>query len=182
MNVIRLVAIAAMTSSIWPCAAQKRPMSLDDIVLLREPLEPQLSPDGQWVTFVVKQARIPTNDYESSLQIVATAAATDPRVLRKASSFSNVRWSPASDALYYISDNGGPRQIKRLNPREAAVEDVVLRHNADITRFEISPDGQKIAFVSHELPTPSDRKNFESKGIVYDDTIHSAITLITDAW
>src|SRR5690349_1160921 len=65
---------AQATVAAEPTKVVRRPIELEDIVQTRQMAEQQLAPDGLTVAFVVRQARLTSNDYHDILYTVEAAA------------------------------------------------------------------------------------------------------------
>jgi dipeptidyl aminopeptidase/acylaminoacyl peptidase len=148
--------------------ASSHPITLRDILSLREITEQQISPDGRTVAFVIKQADVDANDYTSSLYVVPAEGGLSPRLLRRGTSFSNLRWTPGGETITYLSGGEKPAAVLEVSPKGGEPA-VLLTHPETITRFEWSPDGKSLAFVSIEPAADAENAAVAEKGIVYND-------------
>jgi dipeptidyl aminopeptidase/acylaminoacyl peptidase len=160
----------AVTSPVGSLAsdASSHPITLRDILALREITEQHISPDGRTVAFVVKDADLASNDYNSSLYVVPSGGNATSKLLLRAKSFSNVRWTPRSDAITYLSGAGKVSRAWKVQPN-GGEPTTLFTHPESITQFEWSPDGNGLAFVSVEPVQEAETAAAAEKGVVYDD-------------
>ena len=150
--------------------ASIRPITLRDILSVREITEQQISPDGRTVAFAVKEADLAANGYDSSLYAIPTAGNAPPKLILRAKSFSNVRWTPRSDAITYLSDAGKLSRVWKVLPN-GGEPTTLFTHPESITQFEWSPDGNILAFVSVEPVQEAETTAAAEKGVVYNDNL-----------
>jgi dipeptidyl aminopeptidase/acylaminoacyl peptidase len=119
-----------------------RPLRHDDLWAIAIPSDPQLSPDGRQVAYVVTTADQERDDYYSRIWIVP-AAGGEPRLLTFGPRDLSPRWSPDGSRLAFLSsgqihvwplDGGEPTRLTDL--RDGAGEPVW------------SPDGAHVAFAA----------------------------------
>jgi dipeptidyl aminopeptidase/acylaminoacyl peptidase len=144
-----LIVITASPESTLASEAPDHPITLRDILSVREITEQHISPDGGTVAFVVKDADLAANNYSSSVYTIPTAGNVPPTLLLRAASCSNVRWTPRGDAITYLAGGGKPSRIWRVL-KEGGEPATLFTHPESITSFEWSPDGSNLAFVSVE--------------------------------
>src|SRR5262249_9604234 len=160
---------------------QAHPLTLEEIIALREITELQLSPDGQMIAFIIKQAFLERNDYRSALFVVPTVKDRDPVKLVEEKSLSRIRWMPDGEFITYLSSQSGSVQIWRVS-RRGGPSEPVWRHGTGVLQYEWSRDGQKIAFLSSEAIAAEEKAQAEAQGIVYNDEIFSHRNLINNTW
>lgn len=130
-------------------------MKPSDIAALTSVGDPQLSPDGRHIAYVVTRIDEAANAYVSQIWVAPTAPGTRPRALTAGEHRdSQPRWSPDGAQLAFTSsrakdDKGKTRSTLHLLPFEVAGETVLLA-TADeaFTEPSFSPDGSKLAVTS----------------------------------
>jgi len=135
--------------------AQKRPFDANAMMELKRISDPQISPDGKWVTFTVQTIDVAANRKPSQIWIVPGpdgAAGGAPRQLtRDGEANQRARWSPDSKRIAYISDRGGSSQIWLMDPDGGNSKQITsLSTEADGIRF--APDGKNLVFSSEVYP------------------------------
>jgi len=165
--ILSLFTVRSPTSAL-ASEASIHPITLQDILSLREITEQHISPDGRTVAFAVKDADLAANDYNSSLYAVPTAGDAPPKLLLRAKSFSNLRWTPRGDAITYLSGAGKVSRVWKIL-REGGEPATLFTHPESINQFEWSPDGDSLVLVSVEPVQEAETAAAAEKGVVYDD-------------
>jgi dipeptidyl aminopeptidase/acylaminoacyl peptidase len=156
-----LLAFAAMLF------AQKRPFDVNAMMELKRMSDPQISPDGRWVTFTVQSVDLPANRKPQQIWIVPLAGGTPRQITHDGEANQRARWSPDSKRIAYISDRGGSSQIWLMDPDGGNPKQVTnLSTEADGVLF--SPDGKNLVFTSEVYPEcgaddACNKKNLEAE-------------------
>jgi dipeptidyl aminopeptidase/acylaminoacyl peptidase len=134
-----------------PARGTRRPVTAEDLYRLRFVSDPQISPDGACVAYVVSWVADddPTR-YRSQLMLADTRGAAPPRPLTSGRHRDRApRWSPDGLSLAFLSDREGDKvsQLFALplvggEPRQLTS----LKHGAGPAVW--SPDGTRIAFAA----------------------------------
>jgi dipeptidyl aminopeptidase/acylaminoacyl peptidase len=156
---------AATTASLTaqPPSVVRAAPGVDDILSLKRAGSPEISPDGRWVAYTVRETNWDDNAYETEIWLAdASGAATSPRQLTngKKSSLSPA-WSPDGSRLAFISDRTDKRQLYVIN-LQAGEAEALTSVEEGVTSFAWSPDGRTIAYTAAE-PKPAAVKDREKK-------------------
>ena len=130
--------------------ARRRPVEADDLYRLRFVSDPQISPDGARVAYVV--AWVDPDDhtrYRSQLMLAPFDGSSSPRPLTSGRHRDTApRWSPDARSLAFVSDRDAERpqlfllSLEGGEPRQLTA----LKRGAGVPLW--SPDGQQIAFAA----------------------------------
>ena len=133
-------------------AKGKRRITIEDIYQMKWASDPQISPDGQRIAYVVKETD--PNDktkYISRIWMVETAGGKPLQLTNGPRQDSNPRWSPDGSQLAFNSNRGDGNQIWLLSMRGGEALQLTKGKNSAGTPLW-SPDGSQIAFVSRIAP------------------------------
>src|SRR5690242_5949010 len=110
-------ALALVLMSPALALAQKRPLAADDVYNVREVRDPQRSPDGKWVAYVVARAIKETDKNDSDVWMVSWDGSQDIQLTSSPDGESMPRWSPDNKYLAFVSSRQGAKsgQVWLLN-------------------------------------------------------------------
>jgi dipeptidyl aminopeptidase/acylaminoacyl peptidase len=157
-------AILALSVLMIPATAQaqKRPLSVTDIYNIRDVRDPQRSPDGKWVAYVVARAIKDTDKNDSDIWMASWDGTQEIQLTFSAESESQPRWSPDNKYLSFVSSRQGAKDGQLWLLNRAGGEAVkVSEVKGGIEEYAWAPDGKRLVFVVNE-PDPRDPKEEES--------------------
>jgi len=145
-------------------AAAPRPMEIEDLFRFQRVEDPQVSPDGRWVVFVVGRADKAENRWNSDLWLVPLAGG-EPRQLTNGPRHDrHPRWSPDGKRVVFESNRSGTFQLYTIRMDGGEAQQLTTL-STEATQPVWSPDGRHIAFVSAVFPEFSDRPFKESDAL-----------------
>jgi dipeptidyl aminopeptidase/acylaminoacyl peptidase len=139
--------------------AQKRPLSANDIYNIRDVRDPERSPDGKWVAYVVSRAIKDTDKNDADIWMASWDGTQEIQVTSSPESESQPRWSPDNKYLSFISSRQGAKGgqlwlMNRAGGEAVKVSDV----KGGIAEYAWAPDGKRLVLVVSE-PDPRDPKD-----------------------
>src|SRR6266542_5415125 len=90
-----------ITTTILPAQSARRPLKLDDLARLRDVRDPQISPDGQWIAYVVSTVDTKEDKSNTHLWTVGYDGKNDRQITFSQDSESAPRWSPDGKYLSF---------------------------------------------------------------------------------
>ncbi|HVP13438.1 MAG TPA: S9 family peptidase [Phycisphaerae bacterium] len=139
--------------------------------------DPQASPDGKLIVFVLTTIDPTTFDKHSNLWLVDADGQKLRRLTSHQKSDSNPRWAPDGRTIWFISTRSGSSQVWRISVDGGEAEQFT-QEPLDAGNLVVSPDGRRIAYTMEVFPdcrTSADtRKRLDeiqarkSSGRVYD--------------
>jgi len=143
-----VAALAATLLAASAPLAQKRLITEKDLLKFQWVADPQISPDGKSVAYVLVTVNEKEDRYETSLWLVSTSGSDSPRRLTPGPNDGAPRWSPDGRTLAFNrSRPGEPPQIHLLSMAGGEARKLTdLPKGAGAASW--SPDGRTIAFQS----------------------------------
>jgi dipeptidyl aminopeptidase/acylaminoacyl peptidase len=143
--------------SAMACAAgfaQSTAFTPDDLVRLKRLSDPQVSPDGHYVAYVVAETDVDADKRRSDLWLIdLTAKEPAPRRLtQNPANDSNPRWSADSKLIYFLSTRSGTSQVWRLQLGGGEATQVT-DYPRDVGTLVVAPAGDRIAVSMEVLPS-----------------------------
>jgi len=169
---ILTIALASSTATVAQPA--QHPMTLDDIQQIADVRDPQCSPDGQAVAYVVSRVDMKEDKRNSHIWMVGFDGKNDRQVTSSQDSESTPRWSPDGKYLSFTSSRPGAAKGNQVwlldrNGGEAfQLTDVKGR----LQSYEWAPDSKRLALVvgdpdpEAEPPAPGENAGGGGRGRV----------------
>jgi dipeptidyl aminopeptidase/acylaminoacyl peptidase len=158
-------AIVTLSALLVPgiAVAQKRPLDVNDVYNLKDVRDPQRSPDGKWVAYVVSRAIKDTDKNDTDIWMASWDGTQEIQVTSSPDGESQPRWSPDNKYLSFVSSRQGAKDgqlwlLNRAGGEAVKVSDV----KGGIDEYAWAPDGKRLVFVVSE-PDPRDPKDEDDK-------------------
>jgi dipeptidyl aminopeptidase/acylaminoacyl peptidase len=160
------------------CGQGKRPFAPEDLLSLKSLSDPQISPDGDWIAFVVSQFG-KDKKRDSDVWIVSSDGGTLKRLTNNPGPDLSPCWCPDGKILAFISRREKERnsQIYFYSLRDKKVEKAT-DERASVSNFKWAPDNKKIAFLMLDPLTEEEverREKGDDAYIVDQDIRHTRL-------
>lgn len=132
-------------------AAAAEPFTVRDLVTMQRISEPQPSPQGDRVAFVVRSTDLEANRGRFDLWMVNMDGTGLTRLTSDPAADNNPRWAPDGKSLYFLSSRSGSSQVWRL-PVGGGDPVQITKLPLDVSNLTVSPDGSRIAFSLEVFP------------------------------
>jgi dipeptidyl aminopeptidase/acylaminoacyl peptidase len=144
-------------------AEGKRPMKIDDLFRFKRVSDPQVSPDGKWVVYVVGTPDLEANKIPSSLWLAASDGKGEPRQLTNAPGKKDrhPRWSPDGKSILFESNRSAETQLWLIGLDGGEARQLTTI-STEAGNALWSREGKQIAFVSAVYPEFSEKPFKES--------------------
>jgi Tol biopolymer transport system component len=136
-------------------SAEKRALTLDDLALIREVEDPQLSPDGDWVAYTVTTSDLKEDKKTSDIWMTSWDGTRTVHLTSNPKSEEQPRWSPDGHYLSFLSDRDDEEDINQiwLMDRAGGEAEKVTDLKGGVTDYAWSPDSKRIVLVAKD-PDP----------------------------
>lgn len=142
-------------------AVYAKPMGFDDLLACHRLSEPKVSPDGNWIAYVIAVPDKTENRVNSDIWLVPTAGGEPRQLTRSPKHDRHPTWSPDSRWIAFESNRDGGFQVYVL-PTDGGEARKLTSVSTEATQPVWSPDGQHVAFLSSVFPEFSDKPFAES--------------------
>jgi len=136
-------------ASVSLAAADRRPITETDLLKFQWIADPQISPDGREVAYVLVTVNEKEDRYDTNLWSVATAGGAPPRRLTAGPRDTAPRWSPDGRTIAFLR---APGEKDRPQIHLLPMSGGEARRLTDVPKGAAapvwSPDGRTIAFTS----------------------------------
>lgn len=151
-----------------------RLIEIEDLGRIHPVGDPQISPDGRRVAYVVTDVDIKRKTYRSAIWVAATDGSESARFTGGKKKDSNPRWSPDGTKLAFLSDRDGKNQLyvmpsdggeaTRLTDLKNGASDPVWSADGTAIAFTSKIDPEGMILLSEQ--TDEDRKREAEKSDV----------------
>ena len=139
---------------------QTHPFSIHDMLAMDRLSDPQVSPDGKWIAFVLRKTDLEENKGRTDLWLVGADGTALRRLTSHKASDSNPRWAPDGRSIWFVSARSDTSQVWRIAIDGGEAEQVT-EQPLDVGNLIVAPDGRYIAFTMEVFPdcnTPGETK------------------------
>jgi dipeptidyl aminopeptidase/acylaminoacyl peptidase len=142
-------------------AQQKRAITFDDLIGFGRVSDPEISPDGKTVAFVVTSYNKAENTSYSNIYLIPIDGGQIRQLTTEKKSNNTPRWMPDGKSVAFVSNRDGLSQIW-IVPVTGGEARKVTTISTEASGLVVSPDGKYFAFHSDVYPDlPTDSANRE---------------------
>jgi len=132
--------------------------TIDELISLKTLGGAEISPDGRWIAYSVREADFEQNDYISQIWLANAGTGKTFQLTQGDKSASRPQWSPDSKWLTFTTGREGDKtQLYAIRP--IGGEAIRLTDaETGISNYQWSRNGQRIAFTAID-PESKERKD-----------------------
>ena len=144
-----LLAILLTLSAALLAQTAKHPLKIDDLARFHDVRDPQISPDGLWVAYVVSTVDVKEDKSNAHLWMASIDGKTDRQITFSQDSENSPRWSLDGKYLAFTSSRPGPAKGNQvwLLDRNGGEAYQLTDTKGRLQGFEWSPDSKRLALV-----------------------------------
>lgn len=162
-------------SAVEGVGAEKRPLSFQDFIRIKRVSDPQISPDGTQLAYVVTEMNLDNNGGNSDIWLVPIEGGDARKLTSSPGADSHPRWSPNGKTLAFISSRSGKPQVWLLNLQGGEARQLTDLA-AGAAGVEWSPTGTHLAFTSSVFPdSPDERSNAQRLKAQAEDPVKAQV-------
>jgi dipeptidyl aminopeptidase/acylaminoacyl peptidase len=156
-RLVSLLALLLVFPSALPAQTARRKLTLDDVQRLREVRDPQVSPEGQWVAYVVAAVDTKEDKTTTHVWMAGYDGRGDRQITFSQDSEANPRFSPDGKYLSFSSSRPGKAKGNQvwLLDRSGGEAFQLTELKGRLQSYEWSPDSKRLALVVGD-PDPDD--------------------------
>lgn len=145
-------------------AQTKRPLQLEDLFNMQRVSDPQLSPDGKTVAYVVGVVDKAANRTNTDIWLVPVAGGAATQLTNSPKADRHPRWSPDGKSILFESNREGSLQLYVITVATGETRKLTSLYT-EANGGIWSADGKQIAFYSVVFPEFSDKPAAEADAL-----------------
>src|SRR4051794_33460147 len=157
--------LACLTLAGRPLHAQdkaKRPMTVDDMMKIRNVSDPKISPDGETVVYVISEVDFKEGIYNSDLWKVSVKGGPAVRLTNGPKRDDAPQWAPDGKRIAFLSDRGGTVQVWAIAPDSGEAQQLTDAAGG-VRDCAGARDGKTLALLGAEREGPAAAKRKQAK-------------------
>ena len=158
LNTLTVLFVIFPTLAGQPLHAQdkvKRPMTVDDLMKIRNVSDPQISPDGETVVYVISEVDFKEGIYNSDLWKVSVKGGPAVKLTNGPKRDDTPRrWSPSGQRIACLSDRGGSVQVWAISP-DGGETQKLTDVAGGVKDYAWGPDGSLLALLVTDPESPA---------------------------
>jgi dipeptidyl aminopeptidase/acylaminoacyl peptidase len=151
---LQLAAAAVALSTAAAQAPSRQPFSLDDVARIRWVSDPQISPDGAWVSYTVTTTDVGRDRQQSNIWMTSWDGTRTVQLTSSPESEHVARWSPDGRWLAFLSPRGDLHAVDQLwlLDRLGGEAARVTGYPGGVLDYDWAPDSRRLALIVRDPP------------------------------
>ena len=151
--------------------AERKLVTVDDLMGLRTVNEVRISPDGRHVVYTASTPSYETDSHETILYVVPSSGGNPTRltygtpVLNRPIPNPVLRWSPDGTTISFLSPVQGVAQVMGIGIAGGEARALTSAKGGVVT-YEWSPGGSDLAYISADPPSDEEARQRREKTFV----------------
>ena len=168
MNKI-LIALSLATFTLGAFA--QSPLNPSDVYRVKYVDDPEISPDGKWVLYVLSEADTAEDKYDEDIWMTATDGSGSIQLTYSGEDETQPKWSPDNKWISFLSGRDKAKEKTQfwIMDRRGGEAKQVSQLKVSISDYQWSPDSKKIVFtIADQEVRPDSLKDRPAKPYVID--------------
>lgn len=163
LNRVSFVFVLILTYQVVIAQSTRQPFQLADLKKIVDISDPQVSPDGSRIAFIVSRADWEKDKRVPEIELVNVADGSMRSLTYNREDISDLRWSPDGKRLAFLSEDSESKKSQIfIMPMDGGDAVRITDSKTGVSEFSWSPDGKEIAFVAQDtVPNPEAIKHHE---------------------
>ncbi len=180
---MRIRSLVVLSLSVCSCIGAAR-FGLPDLGKIVSVSDPQISPDGKSIVFVVSRPDYDLNVHRSEIVLMEISTRDQHVLTHDRKGVNSPRWSPSGDRLGFVANDSNNRPQLFVMGMNGGDPEQITKVRSGIQQYSWRPDGEAVAFtVSDEPATRTGQDKFDDAFEVGDnDFLVNAKPLPTHLW
>lgn len=150
--------------------------AIDDYFNTKRVVELALSPDGQWLAFVVEWQSLQTNGPVRKAYVQPVVGEKVAQLVEGLDDARSLSWIPDRSELAFLSSRSGTGQLYAFDVRSVQTRRIT-KASEEVVKFGFAPNGNAVAYITEKLPSPivslhEQLRNGDSGIVIDSDTAH----------
>ena len=146
---MKLPVLATLLALAAPAAAKG--LTIEDMLAMQRVSSPQVSPDGRWIAFSVRETDYDANKGRFDIWLAKADGSGTRQLTTSPDSDSDPQWSPDGKWVYFSSTRSGSAQVWRIAPDGGEAQQVT-RLPLDVGGFHLFPDSKRLVLTMEVYP------------------------------
>ena len=168
-NVLMILSFTLLFIPMLALAQAKRAITFDDMIGMGRVSDPQISPDGKTIVFVVTWQLKDENKSTSNIYLVPVGGGAVKQLTNAKGQNNNPRWMPDGKSIAFISTRDDKSQIWMI-PTDSGEAKKISNIATEASGLVVSPDGKMFAFNSSVFPECKDEESNAQKLKAVEDS------------
>jgi dipeptidyl aminopeptidase/acylaminoacyl peptidase len=170
-----------------------KPMTIEDVLSIREMSAPQWSPDGKWIAYTVADWNRKEDRRDSHIYVIAAAGGEPLKLTNGERGESQPRWSPDSTRIAFLANRDMPqtgapgtspaagRNQIWIIPVAGGEAEKLTDEEAGVAQFCWSHDGRQLAYVVRDTPQDKAERD-KRRREKFDDIVVDSDFIYSHLW
>ena len=138
--------------------------TVDELIRVKSASAAEISPNGNWVAYVVTQADFEQDAFSTQVWLAESATGKNIQITRGPKNAAGPQWSPDGKWLGFTSNRVGDKDQIFAIPPDGGEAVQLTKSETGVSAFAWAPDGKTIAFVAAEDSAKAKKARKDSLG------------------